>query len=290
MTENTCSQLVHATSVDEAITLLTREGPFSLPVAGATWIMRAPTRREETDRLFVSLGQIDALKKIEINYNQISIGSLVTHDTLSKLEVGGHDLDCLRQAALKSANPAIRNAATIGGNICSYEFAAADLVPALLSLDAQVEVQGQNGITLLEIGDFLQSRETKPNDQIVTKILIKRSDRISAHARLLIRQAGDYPVVTVSCSLSISDDGRIRAPRIAVGSVESVARRWLALEDLISGQSLADLDIKKSSSSFTSDFNGRNGSDATGQYRLKVLPKVAAQALEKIQMTQKGAM
>jgi carbon-monoxide dehydrogenase medium subunit len=283
MTDHTSSQLVHANSVDEAIAVLSNVGTSALPVAGGTWVMRAPIRQEATDRLFVSLGRIHVLKHIESNENEISIGSLATHDALSKLDVTGNDLNCLIQAALKSANPAIRNAATIGGNICTSQFAAADLVPALLCLGARVEIQDRNGSNRIELGDYLSSRDERPNDEIMTKIIVERSNRLSAHARLLMRQAGDYPVVNLSCSLSLTGAGMIKDARIAVGSVETSAKRWCNLEVALSGHPLSDLNIKEIASTLIGDFHGRDGPDAPGLYRVKVLPKVAAQALESIQ-------
>jgi len=286
MSQNVSNQLIKPASVDEAVAILASEGPSSQLVAGATWIMRAAIRGEKTDRLFVSLGRIDALKQVEISENQVSIGALVTHDTLSKLDLAGNDLNCLKQAALKSANPAIRNTATIGGNICSSQFFAADLVPALLCLGAHLEIQNKKGTSQIDIRDYLSSREVRPREEIVTKILINRSDRLSGHARLMMRQAGDYPVVIVSCSMAISADGKIETPRIVVGAIEPVAKRWLGLEKAITDLAFSDLDIQNLASSLITEFNVRNGSDASGKYRLKVLPKVAAQAFKSIIDTQ----
>lgn len=290
MTKHTSSQLVHPTSVEEAILALANAGTSAIPVAGGTWVMRAPIRQEATDRLFVSLGRIDALKQIESDKHEISIGSLATHDAISKLDVTSNDLNCLKQAALQSANPAIRNAATIGGNICTSQFAAADLVPALLCLDAHVEIQDRNGSNLIELGAYLSSRGERLNYEIMTRILIKRSNKLNAHSRLLMRQAGDYPVVTVSCSLSLTGAGMIKDPRIAVGSVEAFAKRWFTLEDALSGRPLSGLNTKDIASTLTGNFIGRDAPDAPGLYRVKVLPTVAARALESIQNIHMGAV
>lgn len=283
MADTLPSQLVHVRSVDEAVATLASTGPSSMAVAGATWVMRAPIRQETVDRLFVSLAGIDALKQIKSSDHELSLGALVTHDAIAKLNVDGHDLHCLKQAALKSANPAIRNAATIGGNICTSQFAAADLVPALLCLEAHIELQNSGGSELLSIGDYLSSRDGRPHDEILTRIIIRRSEKLSAHARLLMRQAGDYPVVNMSCSIGFADDGTVRDPRIAVGSVEASAKRWHALEEALTGSSLVGLDSKAIAATLVGAFKGRDGVDAPGWYRVKVLPKMVAQALDSIQ-------
>lgn len=274
---------MHARTIQEALSVLAIQGDAAKLVAGSTWIMRAPIRQEETDYVFVSIASIDQLRQIDDAENELTIGALVTHDALSRLTVNGADLDCLTQAALKSANPSIRNSATIGGNICTVGFAAADLIPPLICLDAELEVHSGAGQGRLKITDYLSSRNARCSDEIVTKIFIPRSKRYSAHARLLMRIAGDYPVVNLSCSVLIDQDQKIVEPRIAVGSVEATAKRWTALEEAVFGQKLADLSILELASSLTDDFDGRDGVDAHGAYRLKVMPKVATEAFQRIQ-------
>ena len=75
-----------------------------------------------------------------------------------------------------------------------------------------------------------------PPGWLLTRAFVPRAARLSAHARLPLRKAGDYPVAIVSVSLERMEDGRARSARIAVGSVEPVARRWPALEQALEGR------------------------------------------------------
>ncbi len=70
--------------------------------------------------------------------DRVSFGASVTHAALAKAIAGLPGLEGLAAAATGAANPAIRRVATVGGNLCALDFAAADLVPTLLALDARL--------------------------------------------------------------------------------------------------------------------------------------------------------
>jgi carbon-monoxide dehydrogenase medium subunit len=172
-------------------------------------------------------------------------------------------------AADDAANPGIRRVATVGGNLCALDFAAADLAPALLVCEATVELETFEGPKLLGISDFLKDRHTLLAEAIVTRIHLCRDLVASAHIRLPLRKAGDYPVAIVS--LGLDKDKRCR---IAVGSVEPVARRWTALEQAMRAGPASALDPERAAELALehNDFQGRDGKEAEGWYRRQVLP------------------
>jgi len=180
-------------SVDDAISAL---GDDTVLVAGGTWVMRAPLRDEHHDKVFISLAKIPELQEISADNTSFHLGALVTHHTLAAK--AGHlpEMSALAQAAGQSANLAIRRAATLGGNICTQGFAAADLVPALMTLNAVAEVQSTAGTTTLKVEGYIQTRGDRPSSEVLTSVNIPRLPGRSAHARGLLRQAGEYPVAT----------------------------------------------------------------------------------------------
>jgi aerobic carbon-monoxide dehydrogenase medium subunit len=160
------------------------------------------------------------------------------------------------------------NMATIGGNICAANFAASDFAPALLSLDASVDVATTAGERRVSFSEFLAAR-SEP-DLFVTRVTIRR--------RLPLRKAGDYPVAIVSVSTNIDAGSRVREPRIAVGAVEQVAKRWTSLEQTMVGASLQTQALTKLAGELSRDFTGREGVAAPGWYRVKVLPGLVRKA------------
>ncbi len=261
-------------SVEDAVSAL---GDSAVLFAGGTWVMRAPLRDEDCEKTFISLAKIPELHLVSVNDAGVKIGALVTHHALAAIS-DVPEMTALVQAAGRSANPAIRRMATVGGNICAKDFAAADLVPALLALGAEVEVQSFEGAASLTLEDYLQTRSTRPSTEILTSIHIPRHSGRSAHARGLLRQAGEYPVANVSVYLEPDQNGAINAARIAVGSVESTPKRWHALEAAVSGQPFGRLSISDLAQSLTQEFTPRDGVDAPATYRLRILPRLVAQA------------
>jgi aerobic carbon-monoxide dehydrogenase medium subunit len=261
-----------ARTLADAAAALKERGRSGVPFAGGTWIMRAPLRHEGFPVAPVSIGGIPELRRIEVLPERVSVGAAATHADIAAALAGQPDLAALAEAAGRSANPAIRAAATLGGNLCARDFAATDLVTALLCLDARVELADGMQLALAE---FLAHRASPLTGLLVIRAHIPRRAARSAHARLPLRKAGDYPVAIVS--LAMPDDPA--APvRVAVGSVEPVAKRWPGLEAKLQGRPLDPARAAACAANLAADFQGRDGIDAPGWYRVQVLPALVRRA------------
>lgn len=266
--------LTVAGTIEEAL-VAQRQGATVL--AGGTWLMRNPRRGIALPQALVSLHALPGLKTIEIDAHQVMIGAAVTHDALSRALADIPGLEAVAVAASSSANPAVRRVATVGGNLCCLDFAAADLLPPLLALDAIVELQADHAPMRLPIATFLANRSLLLSDAILTGVRVARTSMTSAHARLPLRRAGDYPVAIVSCALSAM--GQIN---VAVGSVEHVPRRWKRLEDAFAkepGGRPAHADMAAAIAADCNDFHGRDSIEADGWYRRQVLPALVRRAV-----------
>ena len=236
--------------------------------------MRAPIRDEYEDKIFVSLKNISSLYKCEIKNNHISLGALMTHQHIAEKLSNIDELQCLKQAVLASANPAIRGMATIGGNICTSDFLASDLVPALIASDAKILFQSCESKNQMPIEQYLKTRTKRQKDEILTSIQIPRGDFRSAHVRLLMRKAGEYPIANLSIRYSIDETGSVQEARIVVGAVESTVRRWIKLENALNNKKLSNLNMLEIAKGNLDEFIGRDGPDAPGWYRTRVLPRL----------------
>ena len=275
MYDNLERSLTVAGSIEEALAAR-KQGAAIL--AGGTWLMRDERRGLMLPQSMVSLHAVPGLKTIDIEDHQITIGAAVTHEALAKALAGIAGLEAITAAAIGAANPAIRRVATVGGNLCAIDFAAADLLPALLAVDAIVELQADQAPLRLPIASFLANRRLLLAGAILTRVILNRDNLASAHARLPLRRAGDYPVAIVSVTLTAE-----RKIRIAVGSVEDVARRWTTLEDAFANEPdgrPANAQIAASLAAQCNDFEGRDGIEADGWYRRQVLPALVRRSME----------
>jgi aerobic carbon-monoxide dehydrogenase medium subunit len=267
-------------TIPDALSALSDLGPRGKVMAGGTWIMRAPLRHEVPADAYVAIARIPELHRVEIADTYVKIGAGVTHAQLARDLQAAPDLRGLTAAASNSANPAIRQAATVGGNLCTVEFSAADLVPALLCQDARVEFETPQGRQRMGLEAFLKIRDTIQPAYLLLHVLIRRRSMVSAHARLPLRKAGDYPVAIVSASVELRPEGTIGAAAIGVGSVEIAPRRWRRLEQAIAGLPLDPILIHEHALALADEFIGREGPEVPGSYRVHVLPTLVRRVFE----------
>ena len=71
---------------------------------------------------------------------------------------------------------------------------------------------------------------------------------------------------------------RVEAARIAVGSVEPIARRWERLEAALVGRPLDPAQAAAVAGELAEDFTGRDSVDVPAWYRIQVLPSLVRRA------------
>ncbi len=143
----------------------------------------------------------------------------------------------LQQAARQVGGAQVQNVATLAGNICNAS-PAADGVPALLALDAEVVLACATGERTLTLQDFLRGpRETaRRPDELVLGLRIPAADARSCFLKLGARAYLVISIAMVSAAAAFAGDGRIVRARVAVGACSPVAARLPALEAALTGQ------------------------------------------------------
>jgi carbon-monoxide dehydrogenase medium subunit len=177
----------------------------------------------------------------------------------------------------------VREVATVGGNLCASAFAASDLAPALICLEAEINLETPGGSERMLVERFLEARTTIEPSYLVRSVVIPRAARRSVHLRLPLRKAGDYAVAIVSLATRLNASGLVENARVAVGSVEPAARRWKRLEAELIGHPLDPSRAAEKAEEYARDFDGREGVEAPGWYRVKVLTSLVRRAVQALQ-------
>ena len=157
-------------------------------------------------------------------------------------EIAGADLppafDALKQAAREVGAVQIQNSGTIGGNLCNAS-PAADGVPPLLALDAEVEIASRTETRRQGLAAFLTGARatTLGDDEILTAIHIPADATrgTSAFGKLGARRYLVISIVMVAVRLEL-ERGRIGRAAVAVGACSPVAQRLPGLEAALAGQ------------------------------------------------------
>jgi carbon-monoxide dehydrogenase medium subunit len=268
-------------SVEDAVARLVELAGEGVPLAGGTWIMRAGLRGETPARRYVSLAGMEELRGIDAG-DPVRVGALVTHTELAALDPARGPLSALVDAARASAFPAVRNVATVGGNLCSHPFPEADLVPALLAADATVALAGPAGRRTCTVAELLADGGPAAAELVTHVDVPAPAGRLSAYARLSVLEAGEYPLVSVALSVDVDAAGQVSAARVSVGVVAEVAQRVPAAEAVLLGTPLAALPVGAAADAAVAELPSRDGLDAPGWYRLAVLPSLFTRAAERL--------
>lgn len=220
----------------EALTALSR-GPLAVIAGGTDFYPARVERIEDEDVLDISgLGE---LRRIKTMPRYLRIGAGVTWSDLLRADLP-RSFDGLKLAAREVGGIQIQNTGTIAGNICNAS-PAADSLPNLLALDAEVELASLDGQRRLPIGEFVTGnrRTVRRPHELVTALLIPNlnGDPRSDFMKLGSRKYLVISIVMVAAVLELAGK-RIERARIAVGACSEIARRLPALEGALGGQPL----------------------------------------------------
>jgi CO/xanthine dehydrogenase FAD-binding subunit len=152
--------------------------------------------------------------------------------------------DGLKLAAREVGGVQIQNAGTVAGNICNAS-PAADGIPALLALGAEVELQSATGSRRLPLAAFvLGSRRTaRRADELVSALHIpaRAAGTRSAFLKLGGRRYLVISITMVAAMIELDPARRVTFAGVAVGSCSAVAQRLPTLEARLVGRDAAAL-------------------------------------------------
>jgi len=247
-------------------------------LAGATDYYPAQVGRVANHDI-LDLSGVEALTGIERHDEHWRIGAMATWRDLVDADLPPC-FDGLKQAALQVGGPQIQNTATIAGNLCNAS-PAADGVPPLLCLDAEVEIQDRAGSRVLPLTEFIQGnrRTALQPDQLVTAILVPTAleQGCTGFMKLGARSSLVISIVMVSGLLRWDDQGRVHRANLSVGACSEVAQRLPALEaELVGRTDLHDV-VRPEHFSHLSPLEDHRG---TASYRLDAAATMIQRMLE----------
>jgi CO/xanthine dehydrogenase FAD-binding subunit len=231
-------------TLDEALALRAETAsaaPLTI-LAGGTDVYPVRTQRaawfEAYSRDVLDLSLVPELGGITRDAGGIRLGAMATWSAIAEAELPA-GLAMLKQASRQVGGVQIQNRGTVGGNLCNAS-PAADGVPPLLALDAEIELASQSGSRRLKLADFvLGNRKTAlaPDEFLVAVHIPAQPEQArSTFLKLGARAYLVISIVSVAALIALDDQGRIDAARIALGACSAAPQRLQALERRLIGQ------------------------------------------------------
>jgi len=230
---------LRAHDLDAAVTALAG-GRWRI-LAGGTDLFPASQDRP-LEGAVLDVSAIPELTRITNDDQGWYIGAAVTWQDIVRANLPAA-FDGLKAAAREVGSIQIQNRATLVGNLCNAS-PAADGVPPLLTLDAEVLLRSSAGARQLPLGQFiLGNRKTAlAADEMVTGLFVPAASATgqSGFYKLGARRYLVISIGMVAARLVVDDAGIITDAAVAVGACSAVAMRLLDLEAALRGGRLAD--------------------------------------------------
>ncbi len=255
--------------------------PGAVVLAGGTDFY--PALGDRTfDGTIVDISGVGGLAGIRDEGGEIVLGATATWSTIAQAKLP-RGFKALRQAARQVGSLQIQNRGTIAGNLCNAS-PAADGVPPLLALDAEVALESAAGSRRLPLAEFVSGyRKTgRAFDEIVTAVVVpeRMQPAASAFRKLGARQ---YLVISISMAavaLLADPAGRVIEARVAVGSCSTRAVRLAGVEAKLQGSKAAAGVSKWISLGDLSELSPIADVRATAEYRWQAALSLVRDAVE----------
>ena len=264
-------------SLPEALTLLRDRRPEV--VAGCTDAL--PARRQgQRSGDILDVTRLPALRGIARGPQGWRIGAATTWAEIAAASLPPA-FATLQEAALEVGAVQIQNAATIAGNICNAS-PAADGVPPLLALGAEVEMASHAGTRRLPLEEFITGvrRTARAAEELVVALHLPHPPEGSggAFVKLGNRSSMVISIAMVAAMVRIDRD-RIAEARLAVGACSPVARRLPAWEADLRGRKLEELAGLRPEARHLSVLSPIDDVRATAAYRIEAVRELCHRAL-----------
>lgn len=262
-------------SLPEALGLLAEHGPELLVMAGGTVAM--PLINEGLSLPVAVMGLRHAgLAGIERVDGGLRIGAMTTIGALLRQT----DVPLLAEAARQTGAWAVRNMATVGGNLFTPP-PGGDVAVALLALDARLTVASTGGQRELPIADFFTGflATALAADELLTAITVPLSSDATAFRKLGRKQANTPAVVSVAVRLARAGE-QVTDARIALGAVGPHPIRARAAERIVVERGLSDEAVEAAAAAAADAGEPATDAIATAWYRRRMCALEVRRALE----------
>ncbi len=194
-----------ATSVDDAISLLTRFGDNARVIAGGHSLLPMMKLRLARPEFLIDINDLEELDYIRTESGSLAIGAMTRHRSLLESELVGKHFPIFHDAERVIADPIVRNRGTIGGSLCQAD-PSEDLSAVCSALGATCVIQGGDGRREVFIEDFHRGPyETDIGvGEMLVEIRIPILPQSGSAYHKVERKAGDWAVVAVGAQVSMA--------------------------------------------------------------------------------------
>lgn len=270
-------------TIEEAVSLLSKYGRKAKVIAGGTDLLMQIRNKTIKPEYVVDLGGISRLDYIGYeNERSLLIGALTTIRALERSVELQRRYTIISQAAGQLGSVAIRNVATIGGNLCNAA-PSAEIVPALIGLSAKAKIVGPDGERIVAVEDLF----TSPGQTVLTsgELLVEIQvptpppNTKGVYLKHAIRGSIDLAILGVAAIVTLN--GNVCCDvKIALGGVAPTPMRARKAEEVLKGETIDATLIQKAAKVVSAESNPITDVRASAEYRREMLEVFTRRAID----------
>jgi len=280
-------EYLEARTVEEACSLLSEHKGKARVIGGGTDLFLAMKDREITPEYIINLKTIPYLDYIRYSNGEgLRIGALATLSDVESSTVIREKFPILTATVRRMAVPAIRNMATIGGNLCNAA-PSADTAPPLIGLGAGVKIAGVGRERIVKLEDFFvgPGESVLETDEMLVEIQIADppANTRDTYLKLEPRTAVDIALVGVAVVITL-DAQRLKVTdaRIALGAVAPTPIRAYQAEEMIKGKAIDEQLMNKIAEAAAKEASPISDVRGSADYRRDMVRVLTKQALTEL--------
>ncbi|MCJ7785317.1 MAG: xanthine dehydrogenase family protein subunit M [Desulfobacterales bacterium] len=275
-------------SIEESLTMLSRYYKKSKIIAGGTDLMLQIRNKAINPEYVVDITRIPGLDYIAFDDQQgLRLGALTTIRTLeTSVELQGK-YPIISQAASQLGSVAIRNVATVGGNLCNA-LPSAETSQALIALSAQVRIIGPGGERTVPLEDFFTDvgKTLLQPDEVLLEILVPELTPHTSGIYIKHSPRGpiDLAIVNITVLITMEPDQKIcRDSKIVLGAVSSTPLRARKAENVLKGNRVNGALIDRAAQVASEEAHPRLGSiRGSFEYKKEMVRVLTGRAIREV--------
>ena len=260
-----------ATSVKEALDLLTELGPDARVLAGGQSLVPMMNFRVAQPADLVDINPVVELDYIHADDGRLAIGARTRQATLERSSEVAARVPLLTEAARHMSFPTVRHRGTVGGSLAHAD-PAAELPAAVLALDGELVVTGPDGPRSIPAAEFFRGPfETAVGPQeLLTEVRVQAWPGGTGHAFLEFARAYHAFAVVGAAALVHLDGGQVARAAVSLCGVAGTPVRATAAEEALVGRVPNPEVLEEAANAAALGLDPTSDVQGSGSYRRKL--------------------
>jgi aerobic carbon-monoxide dehydrogenase medium subunit len=275
-------------SIEEALAFLSKYNGKSKIMAGGTDLILQIRNKAIKPEYVIDITRISGLDYITFDDQWgLRLGALTTIRALETSVELQRKYPIISQAASQLGSVAIRNVATVGGNLCNA-LPSAETSQALVALSAHVRMIGPRGERILPLEGFFTGvgKTLLQPDEVLLEILVPELTPHTSGIYIKHSPRGpiDLAIVNITVLMTMEPDQKVcRDAKIVLGAVSSTPLRARKAENVLKGNRVDGALIDRAAQVASDEAHPRHGSiRGSFEYKKEMVRVLTGRAIREV--------